>query len=637
MNIKWKCNSCGQDLTTDSKYAGAKVECPKCKKPLFVPSAQPSTGNTSPAGSSQSGQGFIPLDRAAEILGIPGNADLKQARKTYRQLAKLYHPDIGKEPSAKNFIEITGALEVFKKIVNESAYAQIPIPGYGWDQFMTELRVATQQSLEVAEEQLDIMSARVKELIERQIMTYGSRDEFQKRAENDVNAIVQREVWAYIQRVGRRTAVVEKAFRSWVGRIRDVAHEVDLPHGLFDYLKHPGRILLSIIVFAILFSGTLIAINFLPTNPFENKTLATLSMVLVSGFITVLSAYGAYGLFMLSARKKKRHLLAVTAGEVGMEGLQVGAVPISDALSSQERAGLSGAGAGALAIWLSVEPITAAIAAAACATWGLVTGKSLGKMKREATESLIRIIEMRLEDFYDGFVHNIIEINNQRLERMRLIYLRMLGPDRLVWKSTNETLGIKVPEQKSAFSSRSGEEASLPCGVEQNVEAFLSKCKSIFFNHAAPNLCVKPNIPEKKLVNTLASYARDVKTDNVLVLYDSTWIGNAKEGVCLSSEWLFWRNPGEEPQKMLLREIDAVEPYKPQGFFDFEGMVVNGKKIVVDDRALAIAFVQVVALARDAASAEGSTIICAKCGQENADTTNFCSKCGNALKGQVFQ
>lgn len=30
-------------------------------------------------------------------------------------------------------------------------------------------------------------------------------------------------------------------------------------------------------------------------------------------------------------------------------------------------------------------------------------------------------------------------------------------------------------------------------------------------------------------------------------------------------------------------------------------------------------------------------MLCPKCGQENADTTNFCSKCGSALKGQASQ
>ena len=40
MDINWKCDGCGQPLITDSKYTGAKIECPKCKKSLVAPASQ---------------------------------------------------------------------------------------------------------------------------------------------------------------------------------------------------------------------------------------------------------------------------------------------------------------------------------------------------------------------------------------------------------------------------------------------------------------------------------------------------------------------------------------------------------------------------------------------------------------------
>jgi len=42
-----------------------------------------------------------------ETLGIPRNADDKEVKKAYRNLARKYHPDVNKEP---------GAEEKFKKI-----------------------------------------------------------------------------------------------------------------------------------------------------------------------------------------------------------------------------------------------------------------------------------------------------------------------------------------------------------------------------------------------------------------------------------------------------------------------------------------------------------------------------------------
>lgn len=41
MNIEFNCPECGQLLAVDSTYAGAKVECPKCKTEGQVPEAKP--------------------------------------------------------------------------------------------------------------------------------------------------------------------------------------------------------------------------------------------------------------------------------------------------------------------------------------------------------------------------------------------------------------------------------------------------------------------------------------------------------------------------------------------------------------------------------------------------------------------
>ncbi len=50
MEIQWKCDSCGQPLVMDSKYVGAKVECPKCKTTLTVP--EPTGAEVEPAATA---------------------------------------------------------------------------------------------------------------------------------------------------------------------------------------------------------------------------------------------------------------------------------------------------------------------------------------------------------------------------------------------------------------------------------------------------------------------------------------------------------------------------------------------------------------------------------------------------------
>jgi DnaJ-class molecular chaperone with C-terminal Zn finger domain len=37
-----------------------------------------------------------------DILGIPRNADEKEIKKAYRNLARKYHPDVCKEPGAED-------------------------------------------------------------------------------------------------------------------------------------------------------------------------------------------------------------------------------------------------------------------------------------------------------------------------------------------------------------------------------------------------------------------------------------------------------------------------------------------------------------------------------------------------------
>ena len=48
-----------------------------------------------------------------ELLGVSRNADSKQLKRAYRQLARKYHPDVNKEPGAEDkFKEISNAYEV---------------------------------------------------------------------------------------------------------------------------------------------------------------------------------------------------------------------------------------------------------------------------------------------------------------------------------------------------------------------------------------------------------------------------------------------------------------------------------------------------------------------------------------------
>ena len=56
------------------------------------------------------------------------------------------------------------------------------------------------------------------------------------------------------------------------------------------------------------------------------------------------------------------------------------------------------------------------------------------------------------------------------------------------------------------------------------------------------NVYLSPNIPLRKLQNALHSYADNVQKEAVLLLFDDTTFGGAKEGVILTATAAYWNN-----------------------------------------------------------------------------------------------
>ncbi|MFW5830166.1 MAG: DnaJ C-terminal domain-containing protein [Planctomycetota bacterium] len=71
------------------------------------------------------------------ILGVPDNADAETIKKSYRKLARQYHPDVSKEAdAAKRFTDITEAYEVLGDPAKRQEYDQLRKHGWrGGDRF----------------------------------------------------------------------------------------------------------------------------------------------------------------------------------------------------------------------------------------------------------------------------------------------------------------------------------------------------------------------------------------------------------------------------------------------------------------------------------------------------------------------
>lgn len=85
-------------------------------------------------------------------------------------------------------------------------------------------------------------------------------------------------------------------------------------------------------------------------------------------------------------------------------------------------------------------------------------------------------------------------------------------------------------------------------------------------------------IPPKKLKNAITSYATEVSPEDVLLLYDNTVFGSAKEGLILTAEAVYWRND-DEPERLRYAEIRKVDVLK---YPVAAGVVLNEKEIKIE-------------------------------------------------------
>jgi hypothetical protein len=72
-------------------------------------------------------------------------------------------------------------------------------------------------------------------------------------------------------------------------------------------------------------------------------------------------------------------------------------------------------------------------------------------------------------------------------------------------------------------------------------------------------LFIGKEIPSYKLSNAIAAYAPGVLAENVILLYDSTLFGGAKDGLLLTTDSVHWRNASGDCGRILYVEIKTVK------------------------------------------------------------------------------
>jgi hypothetical protein len=72
------------------------------------------------------------------------------------------------------------------------------------------------------------------------------------------------------------------------------------------------------------------------------------------------------------------------------------------------------------------------------------------------------------------------------------------------------------------------------------------------------NVYLSPKIPEQKLQNALRSYAPKVRPEAVLLLFDDTVFGGAKDGMILTANAVYWHNIGGRAEKVDFADLKEV-------------------------------------------------------------------------------
>ena len=111
----------------------------------------------------------------------------------------------------------------------------------------------------------------------------------------------------------------------------------------------------------------------------------------------------------------------------------------------------------------------------------------------------------------------------------------------------------------------------------EQVEASIGRLKDKY-------LFVGKAIPSDKARNARTAYAPRVKQEQILLLYDNTMFGGAKEGLLLTGDRVYWRNSWLSTGSKRYRDIDRV---------DVAVATVAGIHIIIDGEKITIVMGQI--------------------------------------------
>lgn len=112
------------------------------------------------------------------------------------------------------------------------------------------------------------------------------------------------------------------------------------------------------------------------------------------------------------------------------------------------------------------------------------------------------------------------------IEKLRNINLRI----QTLEKELNE-----LKETRNKLVSQMNKSSEQEVEIEQSLRDILTK-NAAKISSESTSIFISPNIPMKKLNGALSSYGQQINEDEVIVLFDDTVFGGAKEGFIITEK-----------------------------------------------------------------------------------------------------
>lgn len=105
---------------------------------------------------------------------------------------------------------------------------------------------------------------------------------------------------------------------------------------------------------------------------------------------------------------------------------------------------------------------------------------------------------------------------------------------------------------------------------------------SMLVRVSCDKLYADPFIPADKAKNAIGSYAPHIRYNDIVLLYDDTFFGSAKDGMILTMEGIYWRNAGEgKAETIKYKSINRIFSVDYKSIMTHAKVVINDSSINV--------------------------------------------------------